>query len=335
MSSHEVRSASCTSSAAPGFRDKFGPVVDSRGEVIFQDLKTRDLLNRLTYPGMPFGWTANPYRGCEIGCAYCYARPTHEYLGQAGQGAFEHVIFVKRAELGLLRERLRAARASDLEIAIGTATDPYQPGEARFGVTRQILNAVRDVGGLRVSITTKGGVGILRDLELLRSIAERSELMVNTSLISLDANLLRRLEPRAPRPDLRLRAMNGLARAGIPARLFAMPVLPYLTDGEADLRALIAAARRAGAGQVVSNALFRRGATKSFFLDWLDREKPELAGRYRELYRGSAYVSRVYRERLEALVNRLAKEEGIQGRTRAERIRQEAPARPRQLALEW
>lgn len=320
--------------AAPGFRDKFGHMVHAAGGVSFQALKARKMLNRLNGAGMPFGWTVNPYRGCEIGCAYCYARPTHEYLGQTDPGAFERLIFVKEGDPARLRTELRAARASGLEIAIGTATDPYQPGESRFRVTRQVLGALREVGGLRVGITTKS-TAIARDLDLVSAVASRCDLMVNLSLISLDADLLRRLEPRAPRPDLRLDCLDRLAREGIRARLFVMPVLPRITDSERDLRALLAAARRAGASEVVSNALFLRGSTRTYFLDWIRREFPWLRGAYADLYRSSAHPPSAYRDGLRATIERLAREEGLAGRTREERIRDEAPARPQQLALLW
>lgn len=320
--------------AAPGFRDKFGDVVDLRGGSEFQILRTVDLVNRLNQRGMPFGWTVNPYRGCEVGCVYCYARSTHEYLGQRDPRAFDRVIYVKDADPRRLRRRLRAAGASGLEVAIGTATDPYQPGEARFGVTRAVLRALREVGGVRVGITTKSA-RITRDIELLRSVADSCDLVVNVSLISLDAELLRRLEPRAPRPDLRLEAVSTLTRAGIRTRIFIMPVLPFITDGEAGLRALVSAARSAGAGEVVSNTLFLRGAARSFFLGWIARELPWLRGRYADLYGTSDYAPPAYRQSIEQLVDRIAREQGLPGRTREERIRQEAPARPRQLSLVW
>jgi DNA repair photolyase len=319
---------------APGFRDKFGEVVDARRGAQFQILQTRELVNRLSARGMPFGWTANPYRGCEIGCAYCYARSTHEYLGQPGPEAFERVIYVKDPDPGRLRQRLRAARASGLEVAIGTATDPYQPAEGRFGITRAVLRALCEVGGVRVGITTKSA-GIARDVDLLRAVADRCDLMVNISLISLDADLLRTLEPRAPRPDLRLDAMCALSRSGIPTRLFAMPVLPFITDAEAPLGDLVKAAARAGASEVVANVLFLREPIRAVFLGWLCRERPWLRTRYEELYRGGAYAPRDYRQGIEHLVQQLARREGVPGRSRAERVADEAPARARQMALVW
>src|SRR5262249_53223057 len=199
---------------APGFVKRIGAIVDERRRVEFRALESAQLLNRLTNRRMPFGWTVNPYRGCELGCRYCYARPTHGYLGHTDPEDFEQRIYVKRADDGRLLARLRQARESGEEVAIGTATDPYQPAEGRFGVTRSVLEAIRRVPGLRIGITTKSPA-VTRDLEQLREIASASELIVNVSIASMDAALLRRLEPRAPRPDLRLAAMAELTEAGI------------------------------------------------------------------------------------------------------------------------
>ena len=197
-----------------------------------------------------------------------------------------------------------------------------------------MLESVLRVPGLRVGITTKSPA-ITRDIDLLSRIAAAGELVVNISLTSLDAALLRRIEPRAPRPDLRLAAMAELTAAGVPARLFAMPVLPFLTDREAALRALFAAARAAGAREAIWNVLFLRGETHGFFLDFIAREFPRLLPRYRALYGGGATAEARYRERVEGMAARVALEAGFPGRSRADRIAAERPARPRQLLLEW
>ncbi len=284
---------------------------------------------------MPFGWTVNPFRGCEIGCRYCYARPTHEYLGHADPADFEERIYVKRAGDRKLDASLLRARESGLEIAIGTATDPYQPAEGRFGITRHLLESMARVPGLRVGITTKS-TGILRDREILRRLARTADLWVNISLISLDADLLRVIEPRVPRPDLRLAAVRALAGDGIRTRVFLMPVLPLLTDGQAGLRELLAAALRAGAHEVVSQALFLRTETTwRLFLDFVAEEFPWALPRYRALYPRPGNAPAAYRQEIERRVSRLAAEVGFPARTRQERVRAEAPARPRQLAIEW
>ena len=319
---------------APGFVKRIGAIVDQRRRLEFRTLESAELVNRLTDAQMPFGWTVNPYRGCEFGCRYCYARPTHGYLGHADPEEFEQRIYVKQADDGRLVARLRKARESGEEVAIGTATDPYQPAEGRFGVTRSVLEAIRRVPGLRVGITTKSPA-VTGDLELLREIAASGELMVNVSIASTDAALLRRIEPRAPRPDLRLAAMTELTAADVPTRLFAMPVLPYLTDGEAELEALFRAARKAGAREAIWNVLFLRGETHGFFLEFIGREFPGLLARYRELYAGGASAESAYRVRIGAMAGRLALEAKFPGRSRDDRIAAERPARKQQLELRW
>jgi DNA repair photolyase len=311
-----------------------GPLVDERRAVEFHELRTVDLMNRLTSALMPFDWTINPYRGCEVGCTYCYARPTHEYLGHMEPGEFEERIYVKRTDGARLVATLRRARAAGQEVAIGTATDPYQPAEGRFQITRSVLRALTQVPGLRVGLTTKCA-SITRDVDLLREVAAGSRLMVNVSLISLDRDLLRLLEPRAPRPDLRLAAVETLTAAGVPTRLFAMPVLPYLTDSEDALRALVQAAARAGAREVIWNVLFLRGSTRGFFLAFLGREMPWLVSRYQALFAAGASTPTEYREAIDRLMERLGPEAGLAGLNRDERIKREGPARPKQLALFW
>ena len=308
--------------------------MDQRRSAEFRPLETEELVNRLKDERLPFGWTVNPFRGCEFGCRYCYARPTHGFLGHVDPAEFESRIYVKQADPAKLAARLKRARESGEEVAIGAATDPYQPAEARFEVTRRVLEAVVRLPGLRVGITTKSAA-IVRDVDLLAVIAARSDLIVNVSLTSLDAALLRRIEPRAPRPDLRLDAMAKLVAAGVPARLFAMPVLPFLTDREHGLRALFAAARQAGAREAIWNVLFLRGETHRFFLDFIGKEFPKLLPRYRALYAGGTAAEASYRERVERIATRVALEAGFPGRSRSDRIAAERPARPRQLLLEW
>lgn len=324
-----------SSRPAPGFVTRIGVVVDDRRGVTFRALRSEKLLNRLTADTMPFGFTVNPFRGCEVGCRYCYARSTHEYLGHGDPVEFEERIYVKEAGAQRLLGDLRRAREAGREIAIGTATDPYQPAEGRFHVTRGVLEAMARVPGLRIGLTTKS-TGILRDRDLLARISRESELSVNVSLISLDATLLRQIEPRAPRPDLRLEAIRALSAAGVRARLFLMPVLPALTDGEAGLRELLAAALAAGAREAIAQALFlRTEMTWRFFLEFVGREFPWALPRYRALYPAPGNAPRAYRDEVERRVSRLAADVGFPARSRDERVRAEAPARPRQLSLVW
>jgi DNA repair photolyase len=311
--------------------DRLGVTIDERRGVEYHQLRSEKLVNKLNARPMPFGWTVNPYRGCEMACRYCFALYTHEYLGLDARTAFERTIYVKDTDRGRLVAELRRARRSGQSVAIGTATDPYQPAEGRFAVTRSVLEAARSVPGLQLSITTKSTL-VTRDAGLLREIADASELTVNLSVVTVDPALARRLEPRAPRPDLRFAAMKSLADAGVPVRLFIMPILPGLTDGETNLRALLVAARGAGAIGAESNVLFLRPGTREIFLEFLAIDFPRLVPEYERLYRGSAYAAPDYVSETEARVRRLAAEVGLSSRRREDRPDQRSP---RQLSLVW
>src|SRR5271166_5261458 len=196
--------------------------LDATRGVEFIEMPVRQILNRCDNPMLRFRWTINPYRGCEFGCVYCYARYTHDFLELRDPMDFERRIFVKRMAAEVLARTLSRTPIGDDSIAIGTATDPYQPAERQYGLTRGMLEVFAQLAGLHLSITTKSSL-IVRDLELLRKINRRSKLSVNFSLITLDRKLQRILEPRAPRPGLRLRALFELARAGIRCNLLMMP----------------------------------------------------------------------------------------------------------------
>src|SRR5882724_6006015 len=185
---------------SPGMAERLGITIDERRGVEYRELKSKDLLNRFNGRPMPFGWTVNPYRGCEMACRYCFARYTHDFLGLNDPRAFERTIYVKDADRSRLIAELHRARRSGQSVAIGTATDPYQPAEGRFEVTRRVLEAARAVPGLHLSITTKSTL-VSRDAALLRQIGAASDVTVNLSITTVDAALARQLEPRAPRPD--------------------------------------------------------------------------------------------------------------------------------------
>ena len=178
-------------------------------------LGVRSLLNRCTGSRMPFTWTINPYRGCEFACKYCYARYTHEFMEMRDGVDFEQKIYVKQHAASLLRQELRQVKAGE-EIAIGTATDPYQPAERRFEVTRAVLEELARHQGLEVGIVTKSNL-VVRDVDVLRTIGENNQLFVNLTITTLNVELARILEPRAPRPDLRLEAMRR-DQTSFPAR---------------------------------------------------------------------------------------------------------------------
>src|SRR5436309_4917192 len=317
--------------AAPGMAERLGVTVDERRGVEYHQLRSKDLLNKLNARPMPFGWTLNPYRGCEMACRYCFASYTQEFLGLDDRMAFERTIYVKDADRDRLVAELRRARRSGQSVAIGTATNPYKPADRKFEVTRRVHEAARMVPGILLSITTKSTL-VTRDAALLREISAASDVTVNLSVTTVDAALARRLEPRAPRPDLRFAAMKALTDAGVAARLFIMPILPRPTDDEPNLRALLVAARRAGAIGAESNVLFLRPGTREIFLEFLAIDFPGLVPAYERLYRGSAYAPPDYVREIQERVRRLADEVGLSSRRPADR---RDPSSPRQLSLAW
>ncbi len=278
-------------------------------DVEYFTLPARSLLNRCTAARMPFTWTVNPYRGCEFACKYCYARYTHEFMEIRDNVDFERKIFVKQQAAHLLRRDLKKVRSGE-EIAIGTATDPYQPAEKRYEVTRAILEELSIHRGLEIGIITKSQL-ILRDIDLLRKIAEQNRLTANLTITTLNTELARILEPRAPRPDLRLQAVRELNKAGIRTEVSCAPVIPGLTDSVRDLDALVAAAREHGAAFIFANPLFLKPCSASIFLPFLEKEFPALVAEYQRRYGQKAFVATAYRKRIQNLMRMLKRKYGF------------------------
>jgi len=278
-------------------------------EVEYFTLPVRSLLNRCTVERMPFAWTINPYRGCEFACKYCYARYTHEFMEMRDGVEFEQKIFVKQHAAELLRQELRHVKPGE-EIAIGTATDPYQPAEKRFEVTRAILDEFASHKGLEIGIVTKSNL-VLRDTDLLRQVAKNNKLFVNLTITTLNVDLARMLEPRAPRPDLRLEAMRKLNEAGVDAGVICAPVLPGINDSPRDLEALVRATAQAGGKYIFANSLFLKPCSAAIFMPFLEREFPELVESYRQRYNDRAFLPASYRKRLSQLMARLRQKYGI------------------------
>jgi len=278
-------------------------------EVEYFTLPVRSLLNRCTGVRMPFTWTINPYRGCEFACKYCYARYTHEFMELRDGVDFEQKIFVKQHAADLLRQELRQVKPGE-EIAIGTATDPYQPAERRFEVTRAILEEFARHRSLEIGIVTKSNL-VLRDIELFQQIAKANRLFVNITITTLNVDLARMLEPRAPRPDLRLEAMQKLNEAGIAAGVICAPVLPGITDAPRDLEALVKATAQAGGKYIFANSLFLKPCSAAVFLPFLEKEFPQLIESYRQRYKDRAFLSASYRKRLSQLMARLRQKHGV------------------------
>jgi DNA repair photolyase len=288
------------------------PLNDVKRGTEYFVLPVRSILNRCNSPRVPFGWTVNPYRGCEFGCKYCYARYTHEYMELDG-GDFERKIYVKGNASALVERDLRNERIWGEHIAIGTATDPYQPAEQEYEVTRSILKQMAAREGLSVSITTKSN-RVVRDIDLLKQIAARSSLTINLSVTTLNVRLARLLEPRAPRPDLRLAAVRRLRDAGIDGGVLAMPIVPGITDGEEDLDSLARAARDARALWFAGRVLYLMPAALKQFIPFVQTKFPKLAQRYKDWYARHGNAPESYRSEISERVDRLRRKYGFDTR---------------------
>jgi DNA repair photolyase len=249
---------------------------------------------------MPFTWTINPYRGCEFGCRYCYARYTHEFMEMRDGMEFEQKIYVKQHTAELLRHDLRRVKP-DESIALGTATDPYQPAERRYEVTRGILEEFARHRGFELGIVTKSDL-ITRDIDLLREISKTNVLSVHITVTTLDADLARILEPRAPRPDLRIDAVRELNQAGLSVGVSSSPVLPGITDSPANLEAVVRAAAGAGARHIFAGPLFLKPCSAAVFLPFLEQHFPQLVENYRQRYQNGAFLPASYGKRIAQLV---------------------------------
>lgn len=297
------------------------PLLGEQKDIRYLGMAARSVLNGPAATGMGF-WSVNPYVGCAFGCAYCYARYAHRYaserLGTASAHpepspantamddlppwlAFERRIFVKLDAGTLVRRALRSsARITALRrdgIVIGTATDPYQPAERRFRLTRGVLEALVEHDGLRVTIITKSPL-VTRDVDLLERLHRRSTLSVHVSLITVDRELARRLEPRAPTPEARLRAIARLRSHGIEVGVNAMPVLPGITDAPEMVDALVRAVAGANASYLGACALRLQSSARDRYLPFIEAEFPELAPSYRRAYARNHHVGARYREGL-------------------------------------
>jgi DNA repair photolyase len=301
-------------------------------DISFFTLPARSLLNRCTAPHMPFTWTVNPYRGCEFACRYCYARYTHEFMELRDGLDFERMIYVKQNAAWMLRRDLKRVKRGE-QIAIGTATDPYQPAERRFLVTRSIFEELALHSGLEIGLVSKSNM-VVRDLDVLQKVSEANSLSISITITTLDSELARRLEPRAPRPDLRLEAVRKLAAAGLDVGVICAPVLPGMTDAPAHLEELVRAAAESGARHFYANPLFLKPCSSAVFLPFLEKDFPHLVEDYRRRFGEKAFVSAAYRKRISELVSRLREKYNIR---RSYRLQPPEAPRPapsgEQLAL--
>ncbi len=281
-----------------------------RGKVVCIEIEAKSILNRVA--GMPFSWSINPYRGCYHECAFCYARRTHGFFELDGVAEWGSRLYAKVNAPAVLRAELARPSWRGEEVAIGTATDPYQPLEGKYRLTRGILaEFVRSPSP--VHITTRSPLAI-RDIDVMQELGARAEFSISFSLPTLDAALARKIEPGVAPPLQRLAALERLANAGIRVGIAVAPILPGLTDDPAALRALLSAARDAGASFVWHSLLNLGDVARDSFFALLDAEYPQLSESYRSWYR-TKYAPRALGERIERAYGAAAR--GIRFRSTA------------------
>ncbi|HEY8315947.1 MAG TPA: radical SAM protein [Gaiellaceae bacterium] len=294
--------------------------------VEYREEPCRSALNRVQ--GMGFGWSLNPYMGCVHRCTFCYVRAFEQRADRPSGDRYGASIRVKTNVAEVLRRELARPSWSREVVAIGAATDPYQPAEGRYKLTRACLEVLGDEAN-PVQIITRGPM-IVRDIDVLVRAASRAAVHVTFSVPTLDHEIWRRTEPGTAPPRQRLRALKQLVDAGIKAGVGMAPILPGLSDKPELLRAVVTAAREAGATGVWANLLYLKPGTKEHFLDALERDWPELLPEYERLYGRHAYLTKGDSEPVRAQVRELTRVHGIRDRRR---VRIEPPPDPEQLEL--
>lgn len=293
--------------------------------VEFRTLQVRSVLNRSVSKRMVWlDYSINPYRGCEFGCRYCYARYTHEFFapGKAPAAlqpegsvdfrdpeAFERVIFLKRNAAWLLEQDLRRINPA-CEIALDTATDPYQPIERKAGITRSLLEVFARKQGYRLGIVTKSTL-VERDIDLLVEIGRRNKLRVHITITTPDAKLARKLEPRAPRPDLRFATVRRLREAGIPAEVLCCPLLPGITDSEKAIDGMARRAAAVGASFFAGNPLFLKPCSRPTYFRFIREHFPQLVADYQARFGTADFAKPAYARQMEKLVQSACRRHGL------------------------
>jgi DNA repair photolyase len=294
--------------------------------VEYREEPCRSALNRVK--GMRFNWSLNPYMGCVHRCTFCYVRAFERRAERPADDRYGTSIRVKINVAEVLRRELARPSWDREQVTIGAATDPYQPAEGRYRLTRACLEALAEAGN-PFSIITRGPM-IVRDIDVLATAARRASVSVTFSIPTLDEDVWRKTEPSTAHPRQRLRAVSMLVEAGIEAGVGMAPILPGISDRPDQLREVVKAAREAGATGIWANLLFLRRGTREHFLEHLAQDWPELLPRYEELYRGRAYLGSAETKPIRKQVSALARELGVTDR----RVRPLVPnPMPEQLQL--
>ncbi|HEY7604136.1 MAG TPA: radical SAM protein [Gaiellaceae bacterium] len=292
----------------------------------YREEPCRSALNRVK--GMGFAWSLNPYMGCAHRCTFCYVRAFELRADRPSDDRYGRSIRVKVNVAEVLRAELARPSWTGETVAIGAATDPYQPAEGRYKLTRGCLEALRDAGN-PFSLITRSPM-ILRDLDVLVEASSRAEVGVVFSVPTLDEEVWRRTEPGTPPPRRRLEALSRLVEAGVKAGVGMAPILPGISDSPEQLEEVVRAARAAGATSIWANVLYLRPGTREHFFEALASDWPEELDRYERLYAARAYLPRAEVEPVRTLVAELRTRHGIRDRRR---VRLEPPSTAEQLTL--
>ena len=281
-----------------------------------QEIQCKTLLNKIDVPRFPFRWTLNPYRGCRHACTYCYARPTHEFWGLDSGRDFETRVFAKVNAPEVLRKELKRPSWRRESIAIGTASDPYEPAEAEYEITRRILHVLRDFQN-PASITTKG-VLVRRDADILAELSQVADVHVNFSIGTINEKVWQMMEPGTPRPQARLEAMQYLVENGVSAGVMMAPLLPGITDDEENIQAGVEAAQGHKAQYLGANVLFLKPGSKEWFMPMLREAYPHLTPGYNRLYH-KTYAPGEYTKSVMDTVDRVRRQWGLPDRATVQR----------------
>jgi len=292
---------------------------DAGHQVEFRTIEARSILSRVVSKRqLLLDYSINPYRGCEFGCRYCYARYTHEFMApknsEPGSGlsspeAFERVVFLKQNAAWMVEQELKRVERR-MFLAIGTATDPYQPIERRAGITRSILEVFARQQGFQLGIVTKSNL-VVRDIDLLQEISAQNSLTVHVTITTADAALARKLEPRAPRPDLRFDAVRRLREKGIAAGVFCSPVMPGINDAPRQIDGMAKRARDAGALFFSANPLFLKPCSRETYFGFLREYFPKLLPEYDKRFGKAEFAAPEYRRELSVTVKDACRRYGL------------------------
>ncbi len=298
---------------APLARAADAAPLDSTGCLTeYRPIQTRSMISKVvSNRGLPLTHAINPYRGCEFACRYCNARYAHEFLERTAE-EFERKIYMKQNGAWLLKQELARLKPGT-HIALGTATDPYQPIERRQKITRSLLEVFARTSGFSLGIVTKSAL-IARDIDVLTEVARRHKLTVALTVTTMNAKLARLLEPRAPRPDLRMRTLARLCEGGLRVGVLCSPLMPGITDARRSIDAVARAAKGAGAKFFSSGPLFLKPCSLPTFFQFVAENFPEQLPAYKRRYESSAFVSAEYRKRIGDLVQSICREHKLGSR---------------------